>query len=165
MESNIYDDTATEAMVKDRFGLSLDIKEVVVRSVPTSHTTQASVFVTKKNQVYALITGRAPMTLDDVRKIIRRMGMVADAYQAPKNEPNYFNRVAEDKFKAVFPGRRSTSESDLRFYRLLAPYNPALVRISEVSEGTIKQFDSTDSSSWRTAAKFAYRRINPKSKD
>ena len=162
MNSDIYDDLAIEAMAKDRFGLTLDIKEVVVRSVPASHTTQATVFVTTKNQVYILITGQSPMTLGDVRKVIRRMGMVADAYLAPKNEPDYFARVARDKFKAVFPGRRETSESDLRFYRLLAPYNPALVRIAEVSEGIIKQFDSTDSSGWRTAAKFAYRRITPK---
>lgn len=164
MNSDIYDDIAIEAMTKDHFGINLDIKEVIARSVPTSHTTQATIFVTTKNQVYALISGRAPLTLGDVRTIIRRMGMVADAYLAPKNETDYFNRVAQDKFKAVFPGRKSTNDGDLRFYRLLAPYNPALVRIAEVSEGTIKQFDATDSSKWRVAAKFTYRRIKPQTK-
>ena len=164
MNSDIYDDISIEDMTRTRFGINLDIKEVIVRSVPTSHTTAATVFVTTKNQVFTLITGRAPLTLGDVRKIIRRMGMVADAYLAPKSEPDYFNRVAEEKFKAVFPGRRDPSDNDLRFYRLLAPYNPALVRIAEVSEGTIKQFDASDSSNWRTAAKFTYRRIKPQSK-
>lgn len=159
MNGDIYDDIAIEAMAKERFGMSVDIKKVIARSVPTSHTTVATVFLTTKNQVYTLISGRAPMTLGDVRKVIRRMSMTADAYLAPKNEKDYFNRVATEKFKDVFPGRRPSSDADLRFYRLLAPYNPALVRIAEINEGTVKQFDSSDSSNWRVVAKFAYKRI------
>lgn len=159
MNNDIYDDIACEALVKDRFGVSLEIKTVIARSVPTSHTTVATVFLTTKNQVYTLISGRAPITLGDVRVIIKRMNMTADAYLSPKNEKNYFNRVALDKFKGVFPGRHPSGENDLRFYRLLAPYNPALVRIAEINEGTVKQFDSSDSSKWRVTAKFPFKRI------
>lgn len=162
MNGDIYDDIALEAAAKDEFGRVIDIKQVVVRSVPTSHTTEASVFLTTKNQLYALIRGRSPLTLDDVRKIVKRMGMVAEAYVPPKHHANYFDAIAEAKFKEVFPGRKPTGESDLRFYRLLAPYNPALVLIGEVKDGVIRQFDSSDSSNWRVAAKFAYRRIKTK---
>lgn len=159
MNQDIYDDIAIEGVVKDEFGKNIDIKKVIVRAAPTSHTTEASVFMTTKNQLYTLITGRSPLTLGDVRKLIKRMGMVAEAYVPPKHQENYFDSIAEAKFKDVFPGRRPSNDNDLRFYRLLAPYNPALVLISEVTDGVIKQFDSNDSSNWRTAAKLNYRRI------
>lgn len=159
MNGDIYDDIAVEAMVKDRFGLSVDIKKVIARSIPTSHTTVATVFLTTKNQLYVIISGRAPMTLGDVRKVIRRMNMTADAYLAPQAQNDYFNRIAAEKFKTVFPGRQPKNESDLRFYRLLAPYNPALVRIAEIHDGVVKQFDASDSSNWRVSAKFTYKRI------
>lgn len=160
MNSEIYDDIAIEETAREQFGKQLDIKQVIARDVPTSHTTTASVFLTTKGQLFALVSGRAPLTLGDVRKIIRRMGMTADAYLPPKHEPHYFDKVAEEKFRDVFPGRTSVSDQDLLFYRLLAPYNPALVRIAAINDGVIRQFDSADSSNWRVAAKFAYKRIN-----
>lgn len=159
MTPDIYDDIALESIALERFGKRLDIQQVIVRDIPTTHTTSASVFTTEKNQVYALIHGRAPLTLGDVRKLVRRMGMEAEAYLPPANRSKYFDEIAIEKFKATYPGRRDISDADLRFYRLSAPYNPALVLISAVTDGVIKQFDPSDSSNWRTAAKFAYRRI------
>lgn len=159
MNDAIYDDIALEAAVKEQFGKHLDIKQVIARDIPTSHTTKASVFLTAKNQLYAFIGGRAPLTLGDVRKIIKRMGLVAEAYVPPVHQPDYFNVIAETKFKETFPGRTVANDQDLAFYRTLVPYNPALVLIAEVSDGTIRQFDSSDSSNWRVAAKLTYRRI------
>jgi len=159
MNDAIYDDIALEELAKEHFGKQLDIKQVIARDIPTSHTTKASVFLTDKNQLYALITGRAPLTLGDIRKIIKRMGLVAEAYFPPKHDPQYFDKIAEAKFKETFPGRTVTNDQDLMFYRLLVPYNPALVLISEVSGGIIRQFDASDSTNWRPAAKLTYRRI------
>lgn len=159
MNPEIYDDLALEEIARDQFGVQLDIKQVIARNIPTSHTTQATVFLTVKRQLYTYISGRAPLSLGDVRKMIKRMGLVAEAYLPPQHEPRYFDKHAETKFKEVFPGRAPVSDQDLYFYRLLAPYNPALVLIAEIDGGLIKQFDSSDSSNWRVAAKFAYRRI------
>lgn len=159
MNDAIYDDIALEKLVRGHFGLEVGIKQVVVRDVPTGRTTFATVFLTDKQHLYTLLRGQAAVTLGDVRQTIRRMGMVADAYVPPKAEPDYFERVAREKFLSVFPGRRDPSEADLRFYRLSSPYNPALVRIAEVESSVIKQFDPADSSGWRVAAKFAYKRI------
>lgn len=159
MNADIYDDMAIEAIAHEHFGKKIDIEKVIVRSIPTTHTTVASVFLTPKNQLYALIHGRAPLTLGDVRKIVKRMGLEAEAYLPPAHRPNYFNDVAIEKFKAVYPGRHDISDTDLRFYRLAAPYNPALVLIAGITDGTIRQFDSSDSSNWRVAAKFQYKRI------
>lgn len=159
MNAEIYDDIALEELAKEHFGKALDIKQVIARNIPTSHTTKASVFLTDKSQLYVLITGRAPLTLGDVRKMIKRMGLAAEAYVAPKHDPQYFDKIAEAKFKETFPGRTVTNDQDLMFYRLLVPYNPALVQVSEISDGVVRQFDASDSTSWRPAAKFAYRRI------
>lgn len=159
MSPDIYDDMAIEAIASEHFGKRFDIKQVVVRCVPTTHTTVASVFLTSKNQLYALVHGRAPLTLGDVRKIVKRMGLEAEAYFPPMHQPTYFDDIAIEKFKSVYPGRHDVSDSDLRYYRLGAHYNPGLVLIAGVRDGTIKQFDSSDSSNWRVAAKFQYRRI------
>lgn len=159
MNADIYDDMALEAIALEHFGKRFDIKQVVVRNIPTTHTTVASVFLTTKNQLYALVHGRAPLTLGDVRKIVKRMGLEAEAYLPPAHRPNYFDDIAVEKFKAVYPGRHDISDADLRFYRLGAPYNPALILLSAVVDGTIKQFDASDSTNWRVAAKFQYKRI------
>lgn len=159
MNSDIYDDLAIEAMTKDKFGVTVDIKTVVARSIPTGHTTQATVFLTTKNQMYCLVSGRAALTLGDVRTIVKRMGLVADSYLPPKTNPKYFHTEALERFKTVFPGRHDATDADLRYYRLLSPYNPALIKISEVKDGVIRQFDSSDSSNWRVATKVQYRQI------
>lgn len=159
MNADIYDDMAIESIALEHFGKRFDIQQVVARSIPTTHTTTASVFLTTKNQLYALVHGRAPLTLGDVRKIIKRMGLEAEAYLPPAHQPQYFDNIAVEKFKSVYPGRHDISDADLRYYRLSAPYNPALVLVGAVTDGTIRQFDSSDSSNWRVAAKFQYRRI------
>lgn len=160
MNADIYDDMAIEAIAHEHFGKRFDIKQVIVRNIPTTHTTVASVFLTTKNQLYTLVHGRAPLTLGDVRKIIKRMGLEAEAYLPPAHRPHYFDDIATQKFKAVYPGRSNPTDADLRYYRLSAPYNPALVLIANVTDGVIKQFDSSDSAHWRTAAKFQYKKIN-----
>jgi hypothetical protein len=71
----------------------------------------------------------------------------------------YFDQIGRSKFHEVFPGRKNINESDINFYRMLAPYNPALVLISEVKDGHVFQFDSDATTNWRVTAKFAYRRI------
>ncbi len=159
MNADIYDDMAIEAIASEHFGKRFDIEKVIVRSIPTTHTTVASVFLTSKNQLYALVHGKAPLTLGDVRKILKRMGLEAEAYLPPAHRPQYFDDIAVEKFKFVYPGRHDISDADLRYYRLSAPYNPALVLISGVTDGTIRQFDPSDSSNWRVAAKFQYKRI------
>ena len=159
MNADIYDDMALEAIALEHFGKRFDIEQVVARSIPTTHTTTASVFMTTKNQLYALVHGRAPLTLGDVRKIVKRMGLEAEAYLPPAHRPTYFDDIAVQKFKSVYPGRKDISDADLRYYRLSAPYNPALVLIAAVTDGSVRQFDPSDSTNWRVAAKFPYRKI------
>lgn len=160
MTEEIYNEVATEKTIYKVFRKKLDIKQVVVRDVPTSRTSQATLFLTENQQMYLFIAAEASMILDDVRKIVNRMGLEAAEFLPPAADKHYFDSIGEQKFKAVFPGRSVASENDIRFYRLLAPYNPALVRISAIKTGEIKQFEQ-DSGQWRHAARFSYRKVNP----
>lgn len=159
MNNEIFDDIALETMAKESFGVTLDVEKVLVRGVPAGRSAVVSVLLTTKNKLYALISGSAPLTLGDVRKIILRMGLRAEAYCAPTGRPCYFDDVALDKFKSVYPGRRDITETDLRFYRLMAPYSPALVSISEITSGVINQFDPEAATGWRPSVKATYKQI------
>ncbi len=159
MNPGLYDDLAVEELIKKHFGLRFEIKQVLVRGAPVSHTSEATVLLSTKNQLYVLIQGQARMTLGEVKKIISRMGLKAELYIPPKGESDYFDRFAHAQFKKIFPGRSSISHEDLIYYRTLAPYYPALVQIQEVTKGTIYQFDTDSASSWRPVTDFSYRRI------
>lgn len=159
MRSEIYDDMALERIAKERFGLDIDISQVVVREVEVSRTTTATLFLTKKKQLIIYINGHSRLLLSDIKKIVARMGLKAELYFPPKGQPDYFDAIGREKFREVFPGRGHIGDNDIIFYRTLAPYNPALVLISEVKNGEIYKYDSDSRSGWRVAAKFAYRRI------
>lgn len=159
MSEEIYDDIVLERIAKERFNLVVDIDQVVARQIPVSHTSEATVFLTKKKQLFVFIHAHSKLVLSDAKKIVSRMGLKAELYLPPHGEKEYFDEIGRQKFREVFPGRGHITEQDLVFYRTLAPYNPALVLISEVVGGEIKQFDTDASKSWRTAVRFAYRRI------
>lgn len=159
MNDEIYSDTTLERLVKDAFGLDIDISQVIVRQVEVSRMATATVFLTKKKQLLLYVDGHSKLLLGDIKKIVARMGLKAELYFPPKGQPDYFDVIAYDKFRTVFPGRGHVTDSDLLFYRTLAPYHPALVLVSEVKNGEIFQYDSDAHGKWRVAAKFAYRRI------
>lgn len=155
----MYDELALERSIKEQFGLDVDIRQLIVWRAPVNRTLEATVFLTSKKQLYAYITGQSKTSLGDIKKIITHMGLKAELFVPPKGQPQYFDEVGRRKFSEVFPGRRLVTKDDLIFYRTLASYNPALVQIKEVKNGTIYQFDSDATGGWRAAAKFAYKRI------
>ena len=159
MNGEIYDDVEIEKIAKERFMTHLEIEKVYSRNIPVGRSANASVFLTNKNKLYVLVNGMTPLTLGDVQKIIIRMGLIAEDFLPPKNKTDYFRNIAIDKFKNTYPGRHHITDEDLRFYRQMAPYNPALVNISAVKDGIIRQFDSTSRGEWRQAAKIQYRNI------
>ena len=159
MNGDIYDDLALEREAKERFGMALEVDKVIVRNVDVGRGAKATVYLTKKKQLIGYIHGPARLLLSDVKKIASRMGLKVEMYMPPKNQPNYFDEIGREKFRGVFPGRGSITDSDIVFYRTLAPYSPALLLVSEVKDGNIYQADSDARGGWRVSAKFAYRRI------
>jgi hypothetical protein len=159
MNDEVYDDMAIEQNAKLQFGQSIEIEHVIVRLAPVGRMAKATVFLTTKKMLLVYIDGPTKLLLDDVVKIIARMGLVAELYLPPKGRPHYFDEIATERFKTVFPGLNSPTDADLRYYRRLAPYKPALVQILEVKNGQIYQYDTDAPNDWRPAVKFAYRRI------
>lgn len=159
MNSAVYDDVALERIIHEKFGMAVEVNKAIVRHVSVSRTAEATVFLTKKKQLLVFLQATSPLLLADVKKLISKMGLKPEMFVPPKGQPHYFDDIGREKFRAVFPGRDHVSDQDIIFYRTLAPYNPALVMISEVKNGEIYQFDADSSSKWRLAAKFAYRRI------
>ncbi|MCX6728720.1 MAG: hypothetical protein NTV39_03050 [Candidatus Saccharibacteria bacterium] len=159
MRDRMYDELALERSIKEYFGVDIDISHVILYKVPVSRTAFATLFLTTKKQLLLHVTGQSKLLLGDVKKLVSRMGLKTELYFPPHGHPDYFNEIGRNKFHEVFPGRKNIVDSDINFYRLLAPYNPALALISEVKEGVVYQFDSDATSDWRVAAKFAYRRI------
>jgi hypothetical protein len=159
MTDKMYDELALERLIKEKFGVMLDIYQPIVFKVPISRTGEATLFLTEKKQLYLFIGGQSKFLFGDIKKIVSRMGLKADTYFPPKGRPHYFDEVGKSKFHDVFPGRGHVSDDDILFYKTLAPYNPALILISEIKDGHIYQFDSDTNEGWRVGAKFAYRRI------
>lgn len=157
--SDMLDDFALEKLAREQFGAELDVDTVILRRASVGGGVYATVFLTSKKQLCCYISGPARLLLSDIKKVIARMGLKAELYYPPKGRPQYFDEVARDKFRDVFPGRRDVHDEDLVFYRTLAPYCPALVQISEVRDGTIYCADHDARTGWRPAVKFAYRRI------
>jgi hypothetical protein len=159
MSDKMYDELALERAIKGSFGVDADIRQPIVFRVPVSHTAEATLFLTTKKQLLLYVIAKSKLSLGDVKKLVSRMGLKAESYLAPKGRPHYFDEVGRSKFYEIFPGRKHINDEDIVFYRTLATYNPALVLISEVKNGEVYQFDSDSNTSWRVAAKFAYRRI------
>ncbi len=159
MNDAILDDLAIEKSCKERFDVTLDVTDVVVRAVPAGVATRATIFATANRQMYAYIASQSGMVLDDVRKIIRRMELEAETFIPPHGEADYFDRIGRSKFKVMFPGKVIVGEDDLRYYKNLAPYNPALVRLSKI-KGEIRGFE-VESRTWRKVKDYAYSKIKP----
>jgi hypothetical protein len=157
MNDEIFGDIAIERAAKERFGLNFDIAEVVVRGVQTGTASQGSVFKTTNGQMWLYITSQSPLLLDDVQKMVNRMNVEAEAYCPPHGETDYFSRIGRDKFKIMFPGKPIVSDEDLRYYKKLAPYNPALVRLSKI-KGEIRGYQ-VQSKSWHKVKEYSFSRI------
>ena len=158
MNTTTYDVLALEEIAKDKFDFPIEIQSIILPMSDVSRTAQATVVLDRTGELLAYITARAIMTLGDVKRLVRRMGLRPERFVPPKHQPNYFDDVATEKFQAVFPGMNVTSPDDLIYYRTLVPYNPALVVISEVKRGEIYQFDPDARGGYRVGARLHYKR-------
>jgi len=156
---DLLDDFALEKSAKEEFGVSLEVDKVIARNIDVGSSMHATLFLTKKKQLYCYINGPARLVYGDIRRLAVRVGLKVEMYFPPKGRPQYFDEIGRDKFREVFPGRRDVHPEDIVFYRTLAPYSPALLLVSEVRDGVIYRADSDARSGWRPAVKFTYRRI------
>ncbi len=157
--NQLYDEINLEKHIHAAFGLNVEIKSVIANKIPVGPSASAIGFLSNKSMLYAFISTRGEQNLGGVKKVLSRMNLKPEQFMPPHADANYFDRIAKSKFREVFPGRTKVNDKDLVFYRTLASYNPALVQISEVMNGVIKQYDSDAVGHWRPSVKFQYRRI------
>lgn len=157
MNEEIFGDLAIEQTAKERFGVSFDIAEAIVRGVQTGIASQGTIFKTTNGQVWLYIASQGALLLDDVQKIVSRMNVEAELYCPPHGETDYFARIGREKFKVMFPGKAIVSDEDLRYYKKLAPYNPALIRLNKI-KGEIRAYNP-QSKAWHKAKEYTYSKI------
>jgi hypothetical protein len=157
MNEEMLGDIAIEKSCKERFGVSVDIAEVIVRGVQSGVASQSTIFKTTNGQVWLYVASQSALLLDDVQKIVNRMNVEAELFVPPHGETDYFARIGREKFKTLFPGKHITSEDDLRYYKKLAPYNPALIRLSRI-KGEIRAYN-TQSKNWHKNREYNYSKI------
>ena len=155
----MFNEVDLERRIYALFKLDINIKAVIAERIPVSRSAVATVFLTNRQLLFCFIDSPMRLTLGDVKKIISRMGLNTQQFIAPGADVDYFDDIAREKFNEIFPGRIAVSDEDLYFYKTLAPYCPALVQISEVAGGVIKQYDSSAVGNWRPSVKFSYRRL------
>ena len=158
MIDDISADIQLEKKLQDHFGFSGRVTRVVGRNLPSDHLSKVALFFDNSQNLYAFIEARSKITLADVRKMLLSMNLKPLSYTPPKYNQNYFEDMAMKRFMKVFPGRRNVGPSELKSYRMSAPYNPALVQISEIRDGVIKVRDNDSRNGWHRALKFGYKK-------
>lgn len=157
MNPELLDEVAIEKKAQDYFASTLDISELIVRGAPVGGSARATIFKTANGQAFVFIASQEGLVRDDVYKMIRRMNCDVHDFLPPHGDAEYFERIAREKFVALFPGKKIVSEEDLRFYKNLAPYNPALVRLSRI-KGEIRAYDK-QLKMWRKVKDYFYSTI------
>lgn len=158
MHADFFTDLAITETIREQFAKKIEITRMLVRDVQVGPVAHASVFRAKGGGAYVLIRTSNPMTLGDVTKIMRNMGIEVDNYLPPAGVENYFNDNAIRKYKEVFPGKRIQNDAEeLRYYRTLVPYSPALVRIARIG-GELREYEP-ESRRWNVIKRLTYSQV------
>lgn len=153
-ENNRYEAARIDNICKNYFGVNLGVTEIILDSAPSSQNSNTTLFKTANGTIYALCLSEKHLTLADVKVIIRQMGIQADSFLPPNADPDYFNRHGQRIFKSVFPAHRDGNADDISFYKTLAPYSPALVKVSKIN-GLVRKYN-TNWRQWQAALELSY---------
>lgn len=159
MNNSDHVELALERVIREYFGVAVQMQQKIVENIPVGYESMATLFLTKKKQLFLCIYGNENLIFGEAKKIVSRMGLKAELYIPPRGRIHYFNEIGIEKFHEAYPGRKFNNGDDISFYRTLAPYSPALVLISEIKDGYVYQHDDDSRTGWRRSSKFSYRRI------
>lgn len=140
------------------FHVSLPVRRFLCDDIATGPQSYAVLFESG-HDLYALFIAEpgTEQTLADVRRMAKNMGIEVQRFFPPHADPAYFHREGVEYFKKAYPGRKQWTAKDIMFYRSLASYSPALVRISAV-KGSLSRFNS-QGGSWQPAVDYSFRKI------
>ena len=146
-----------ESFCADYFGVNLRILKIIQSDIPSGEKLYTTVFMTNRNELYALCNDDDSLSLADIKKVIKSMGMEAEVFLPPNADKDYFLNYGKKVFQSVFPDRKTISAEETTFYQTLAPYSPALVRINRVG-GEIRQYNKFGKI-WQKTFVFSYLRL------
>jgi hypothetical protein len=155
--SSLHCAESLEGFCKDYFGVDLHVRKIIQSDLPAGEKLYTTVFMTDRNELYALCTDDDSLLLADIKLVIKSMGMEAEEFMPPNADANYFLRYGKKIFLAVFPDRKTVSMKDVKFYQTLAPYGPALIRISKIDK-EIRQYNKIRQN-WQAVFEFSYLRL------
>jgi hypothetical protein len=123
----------------DIFDLDVHIKRVIIGNVQTGVRARTTIFEADRHTLYAFCTADEPIVLRDVQLMIKGMGIEPEFYLPPHGDKDYFVDFGRQAVAEVYPDLKSYAGLEMSFYQTLAPYNPALVRISRI-KGEIREY-------------------------
>lgn len=154
---NLMKVAQVERLCKQQFGVNLHVREIVFDDVKAGKNSYVTIFQADKHTLYALLESDDPLTLFDVKSIMKSMGIEADDYLPPQGDQTYFMRHGHEVFLKAYPGRKTETDQERMYYRTLSPYRPALVRIAKIS-GEVRQYN-TSSPRWQKSDDYSYVRM------
>lgn len=158
MNSDLFTDLAITETINEHFLRKVEVSRMLVRDLQTGNTTHASIFRVKGGTIYALIRSVHSLTLGDVSRMLKNIGITPGEFVPPGSDPAYFDEKAIEKYKTVFPGKPIANGSpELRYYRTLVPYTPALVQVERIG-GELREYDPL-SRQWQVVKRLSYARI------
>lgn len=158
MNSDFFTDLAITETIREHFAKKVEITRMIVRDIQTGTTAHASIFRVKGGHIYTLIRSSTELSLGDVTKMLKNMGVEVSDFSPPGGAGTYFDDKAVEKYKAVFPSKRIVSGTDeLRYYRTLVPYTPALVQVERI-HGELREYDP-QVRKWHVIKRLTYAKI------
>lgn len=151
-----------EQQCREVFKVAISVENIIVDTVPSSHNSFTTIFISKDDMLYALCAGDDDLQYADVKSIITSMGLEPVEFLPPGANKKYFLDFGLKKFRSYFPSYGKVSAKDTSFYQTLAPYSPALVRIKRI-KGDIYEYNA-DEKVWQKVLKYSYRKIKVKFK-
>ena len=85
---DMSDDSSLAQEIDQRFGVALEVDRVIARTIDVGQSAKATLFLSKKKQLYCYIDGPARLVLGDVKKIAARIGLKPETFFPPKAQPH-----------------------------------------------------------------------------
>lgn len=146
-----------QQICRANFGVDFTISQIIADDLTAGNACTVTVFMVMSGDMYAYCQSETLLTLRDVKRLMRRVGIDTAEYLPPAGQRNYFTNHSIQAFKAAFPGRTLHADDDLTFYESLAPYSPALIRVSEIA-GELHAYQQAFGQ-WQKALDYNYKRI------
>lgn len=157
--NSTYSDKNLEEFINKHFEVNISFDEILIREMPVSFSTEATIFKTKSGKMMAFISGESRHTLGDIQKLLSKMNIRTAKAFPPNGLKNYFSDHARRQFLEIFPGRHHIGEEELRYYKTRVQYNPALIEIAEIKDGELRGFNADSVGTWRTVKRISYKKI------